>query len=306
MAEAEAKLSQKLAQIIGNENYYYVAVKGSPFAMDCVAFGLTKDEVLALSKRFPNTGTDVVNGVVIKGSPLEVINALSELGYRVVCSTGEAEILWTLQRENQVWSQVIIRMMMVHAAIANLETQPDRLYPSWTLSAVYGMQVSSIIKAAWPQKTFKYIDLLISKVKQNNDLDRVKSLLNKGTSPDVEDAAEYTALHYAARNGHDKVCKELLYRGANVNAVTRSGKATALHRAATQKHVHIVELLLKANADANIQDADGFTALHRSITSDCDAVTKLLIPKTKLDLMDKSGCTPRQLAEQKGKTNLFF
>ncbi|XP_032453137.1 ankyrin repeat domain-containing protein 39 [Nasonia vitripennis] len=141
---------------------------------------------------------------------------------------------------------------------------------------------------------------------QTNDLDRVKSLLNKGTSPDVEDAAGYTALHYAARNGHDKVCKELLYRGANVNAVTRSGKATALHRAATQKHVHIVELLLKANADANIQDADGFTALHRSITSDCDPVSKLLIPKTKLDLMDKSECTPRQLAEQKGKTNLFF
>lgn len=68
MAEAEAKLSQKLAQIIGNENYYYVAVKGSPFSMDCVAFGLTKEEVLALSKKFPNTGTDVVNGVVIKGT----------------------------------------------------------------------------------------------------------------------------------------------------------------------------------------------------------------------------------------------
>lgn len=50
--------------------------------------------------------------------------------------------------QNQVWSQLIIRMMMAHAAIVNLETQSDRLYPSWTLSVVYGMQVSSTIKAA--------------------------------------------------------------------------------------------------------------------------------------------------------------
>ncbi|KAJ8679491.1 hypothetical protein QAD02_015278 [Eretmocerus hayati] len=99
MSETEAKMSEKLAQMISSENFYYIAVKGSPFSMDCVAFGLMQDEILALNKRFPNSGTEVVNGVVIKGSPLTVINALSELGYRVVCSTGEAEILWTLQRE---------------------------------------------------------------------------------------------------------------------------------------------------------------------------------------------------------------
>ncbi|CAB0035665.1 unnamed protein product [Trichogramma brassicae] len=92
-------MSDKLAQIIKPDTFYYTAVKGSPFALDCVVFGLSQNEILALSKRFPNTGTDVVNGVVIKGSPLPVINALAELGYKVICSTGEAEILWTLQRE---------------------------------------------------------------------------------------------------------------------------------------------------------------------------------------------------------------
>lgn len=35
----------------------------------------------------------------IAGPPFSIINALAELGYRVICSTGEAEILWTLQRE---------------------------------------------------------------------------------------------------------------------------------------------------------------------------------------------------------------
>ena len=143
-------------------------------------------------------------------------------------------------------------------------------------------------------------------IAQSNDLDRVKSLISKGTSPNAEDSAGYTALHYSARNGHDKICRELLNRGANVNAITRSGRATALHRAATQRHAHIVELLLNANADANIQDADGLTALHRAIMSDCDPVSKLLIPKTRLDLTDKSGCTPKQMAEKKGKQELFL
>lgn len=67
MSDINLKMSEKLAQIIGTENYYYIAVKGSPFAMDCVAFGLIQDEISALSKRFPNSGTEVVNGVVIKG-----------------------------------------------------------------------------------------------------------------------------------------------------------------------------------------------------------------------------------------------
>lgn len=67
MSDAEIKMTEKLAQIMASENYYYIAVKGSPFAMDCVAFGLTEDEITALTKRFPNTGTEVVNGIVIKG-----------------------------------------------------------------------------------------------------------------------------------------------------------------------------------------------------------------------------------------------
>lgn len=67
---------------------------------------------------------------------------------------------------------------------------------------------------------------------QNGDLQRVKKLLNQGTSVDKRDNAGYTALHYAARAGYVDVCKFLLSNGADINAATRSGQATALHRAA--------------------------------------------------------------------------
>lgn len=79
--------------------YAYVAIKGSLHASDSAVFGLNREEVTALSKRFTNGSTIIVNGVLIKAPPLEAINALSQLGYKVVCSTGEAEIIWTLQRE---------------------------------------------------------------------------------------------------------------------------------------------------------------------------------------------------------------
>jgi len=48
----------------------------------------------------------------------------------------------------------------------------------------------------------------------------------------ARDDCDYTALHYAARNGNEQICKLLLEEGkVDVNAVTKAG-ATALHRAA--------------------------------------------------------------------------
>lgn len=66
---------------------------------------------------------------------------------------------------------------------------------------------------------------------QSGDLDKVINFLNKGENVDVKDTAGYTALHYAARNGHSDICKCLLARGSDVNAVTKAGLATSLHRA---------------------------------------------------------------------------
>lgn len=76
----------------------YIAVKGSIHAHDCSVFGLGQEEIRALSKKFPGSG-DVVNGISIKANALNTINSLAQLGYKVISSTGEAEITWTLQRD---------------------------------------------------------------------------------------------------------------------------------------------------------------------------------------------------------------
>lgn len=133
---------------------------------------------------------------------------------------------------------------------------------------------------------------------QCNDLARARSLLRKGTLANVEDAAGYTALHYAARNGHRAMCELLLENGAKIDATTRSGHATALQRAATQGHVEVVELLLESGADANLRDADGCTALHRALRAASKDVCELLIPRTNLRSADKSGRSLEQLLRE--------
>lgn len=59
----------------------------------------------------------------------------------------------------------------------------------------------------------------------------MREFIKKGQAM-ARDDCDYTALHYAARNGNEQICKVLLDEGkVDVNAVTKAG-ATALHRAA--------------------------------------------------------------------------
>lgn len=86
--------------IVHNEGTYtYITIKGSLHDRSCSVFGLNDTEIQALSKRFENSVRPVVNGVMVSTPPLVMLNTLAQLSYKVVCSCGEAEICWTMQRE---------------------------------------------------------------------------------------------------------------------------------------------------------------------------------------------------------------
>lgn len=76
---------------------YYIAVKGSLHAFDCAVFGLKLEEVKALESKYSRS--IIVNGNAFKTNVLNVVNSLVQLGYKVLSSTGESEITWTMQRE---------------------------------------------------------------------------------------------------------------------------------------------------------------------------------------------------------------
>lgn len=79
--------------------FYYVFVKGSLYSPDSAVFGLEASEIQALATKFNTTCKTVENGIMFKRSVCEVINALAQLGYRVISTCGDAETMFTLQRE---------------------------------------------------------------------------------------------------------------------------------------------------------------------------------------------------------------
>lgn len=73
----------------------YIAIKGSLHATDCSVFGLDEEYVKGLGKKY----SPVINGFTICANVLQGINSLSRLGYRIVSTTGESEITWTMQKD---------------------------------------------------------------------------------------------------------------------------------------------------------------------------------------------------------------
>ncbi|KAK6183582.1 hypothetical protein SNE40_011035 [Patella caerulea] len=111
------------------------------------------------------------------------------------------------------------------------------------------------------------------------DMDGLMKCLGKGDSANALDKSGYSALHYAARNGHLQICTVLIQHGACINCQTNSGKATPLHRAAYMGHTDIVKLLLKHEADPRISDADGNTPVHKAVKQGHTGVVELLLEK---------------------------
>lgn len=131
----------------------------------------------------------------------------------------------------------------------------------------------------------------------DNNVKRITTILDKGGDPDARDGSGYTALHYASRSGHKDACSLLLERGADVNAQTRSGRASSLHRAAYSGHVTVVKLLIKYGADPRLSDSDGQTPLHKAAQKAHKEAVELLLDldSSLVKVKDKNGRKPADL-----------
>lgn len=77
------------------------------------------------------------------------------------------------------------------------------------------------------------------------------------------DSDKETILWRAATHGLTDWVKEILKRGANVQAADREG-ITPLHIAAMRHHVDVVRLLIDAGADVNAKDKFGNNVIYRA------------------------------------------
>ncbi|PRP87324.1 ankyrin repeat domain-containing protein 39-like isoform 1 [Planoprotostelium fungivorum] len=133
----------------------------------------------------------------------------------------------------------------------------------------------------------------------SGNLSRVSSLISSGRDVNEVDTSGYTALHYAARNGHVDICRLLTSKGASPNARTKAD-ATPLHRAAYRGNVKVIELLIAAGATLDAIDDEGMTPLHKAASErQNDAFEFLSQQGASTELKDKKGRTASEIMNRK-------
>ena len=129
-------------------------------------------------------------------------------------------------------------------------------------TAVYKM--NSMRKGDWTMQNVNMKDrhghTPLMDAAKSGDIEAVKDLLKRGADVDALSEKEKTALHYSAANGHVEVVKLLLEYGAMINARDRDGH-TPLMLASIYGCNHTVQALLVNGADIHVRTKAGNTAL---------------------------------------------
>ncbi len=139
---------------------------------------------------------------------------------------------------------------------------------------------------------------------QDQEIQRIKLLIQN--SPDLINAPGNGSLEppliQAAMSDSLRVARYLLDNQANVNVTDRQGE-TALTMAAAGGHRAMVELLLSRGAEVNAKDDNGYTALHQAAKYGFQAVIETLLANHAdiNALPDNGGATPLFLAAANGK-----
>jgi ankyrin repeat protein len=103
----------------------------------------------------------------------------------------------------------------------------------------------------------------------------VKMLLSSGADVNHKNKYGWTALHWAAGNGHLKVVKVLLSFEADIHHKNKGGW-TALHYAAHSGHLEVVKELMKSGARVEV-DNNGKTPIDWATSNEEHEVASFLM-----------------------------
>jgi ankyrin repeat protein len=110
------------------------------------------------------------------------------------------------------------------------------------------------------------------------DADRVREALTAGWDANALSADGFGALALSAFFGRDEIFDLLLPVTGDVNLAAQNGqKVAAIHAATARRNTAMVEKLLRAGAEADQVQADGFTPLHVAAQHGDGAIAALLV-----------------------------
>ena len=121
----------------------------------------------------------------------------------------------------------------------------------------------------------------------NGDTTKAREVLRRGANINATDGDGYSALIAAeactTRPGRPEMVELLIANGAAVNLQARNGR-TALMYAAKNGDTQAVKALLKSGASVNTADNEGETALMKAVTFSCDEDTIRVLVDAGADL----------------------
>lgn len=138
--------------------------------------------------------------------------------------------------------------------------------------------------------------------------DVIRVLLKGGADVSVKKEG-LTALHFAAKNGYQKIVEILITEGqADPNVADEKSQQKPLHMASENGHKEIVHILLKNGADASAKDTAGLTALHYASGQGHLEIVKILVVEAMADpnvAASEDYGTALNMALMKGHLNIF-
>lgn len=164
---------------------------------------------------------------------------------------------------------------------------------------------------------FLLLFMSISGIAQENKANQIFDIARKGTlhelkellqsyplAIDMPNDAGYNALTLACYNSNNEVAKYIVEQTKNINA--NNGYGTALMAATVKGNIELVEYLIQHNADMNISDANGKTALHYAVVFNSYEIVEFLIKAgAKFDLKDNRGNTAKDYAKLKSNKKIL-
>ncbi|XP_044501992.1 ankyrin-3-like isoform X2 [Mangifera indica] len=139
-------------------------------------------------------------------------------------------------------------------------------------------------------------------VAQAGDIEALKALIRWGeVNLDYQDDNGFSAVMVAALKGHVEVFRLLVFAGADVKLVNKSGKTAIMLSELNQNRDLFEKVMLEFALEKGNRFAGGFYALHCAARrGDLDAVKLLMSRGYDVNVPDGSGYTPLMLAAREG------